>query len=138
MRSKFLPPLPGGLDAADAAQGLGRELQGNVGEALHLAGRAGPGPRGIPSDVATAQGRQSSALGAGGVVALAPEVIVEDVAAGGGRSILVAEVGATSQALGRDGGGVTDAGEGEGKERQRTDEGLHGNGLGVNQLAGQQ
>jgi hypothetical protein len=92
-----LPPRPRRLNAADAAQSLRSELQRNIGKALDLAGGAGPRVGGVPGNGGAAQRVNTSALGAGGVGAQAPEVIVDDIAARSGRSPLVTEVGTTSQ-----------------------------------------
>lgn len=105
------PPLPRRLNTPDTTQRLGRKLQRDIGKALHLAGGARPGPRGVPGDGAATQRVHACALLAGGVVALAPEVVVDDVAAGGGGSPLVAEVGTAGEAFGWEGGCVGEAGE---------------------------
>lgn len=121
---KNSPPVPGRLDAANAAQSLCGELQSNIGKALDLARGAGPRVGGVPGNGATAQRVNASALGAGGVVALAPEVIVDDIAASSGGSPLVTEVGTTSQRLGWDSSGIAQASERQGDKRERS-EGLH-------------
>lgn len=109
-----LPPLPGRLDAANSAQLLRGELQRDVGKALNLARGAGPRVGGVPGNGGAAQRVNTSALGAGGVGALAPEIVVHNVAAGGGRSPLVTKVGTTGQRLGWDGSGIAQT-----SERQR-------------------
>lgn len=125
-----IPPLPAGLDALNSAQLLSGELKSNVGVALNLVGGAGPRPRSVPGDSAAAQRVNAGALLAGGVGALAPEVVVNNVATGGSRSPLVTEVGTAVKSLGGDGCGVAHGGQRHSKERKRC-EGLHvGHGVG--------
>lgn len=79
----------------------------------------------MPGDIGTADRVNAGALLAGAVVALAPEVVVDDVAAGGDGAPLVAEVGATGQGLGGEGSGIAGGGQRQGKKRKGS-EGLHG------------
>lgn len=79
----------------------------------------------MPGDVIAVEGVDTGALLAGGVVALTPEVVVDDVAAGGDGAPLVAEVGTAGQSLGGEGSGTAGGGQRQRKERERS-EGLHG------------
>ena len=118
------PPLESRLDTANGAQLLSSKLQRHVGETLNLVRSTRPRPRTVPGDRASAERVNASTLLAGGIVALTPEVVVDDVATGRDRAPLVAEVCATSKSLGRDGGGAADGGQRQRKERERS-EGLH-------------
>lgn len=82
----------------------------------------------MPGNGGAAQRVNTSALSAGGVVALAPEIIVDDIATGSGRSPLITEVGPTSQRLGWDSSGIAQTSERQGDEREGS-EGLHGDGF---------
>lgn len=117
-----LPPVEDRLDAANSAQLLSSELQSNVGEALDLAGSARPGPGGVPGNGGAAQRVHTGALSARGVVALTPEVVVNNVAAGFDGSPLVAEVGSLGEGLGREGGCATQTSESERKKGKRSKE----------------
>lgn len=115
-RNVVLPPLPARLDTANTAPFLRRELQRNVRIALNLARSAGPRPRRVPGDRAPAQRVQPRALLAAGVVALAPEVIVQDVAARRRSAPLLAGIRAAGEGLcfGWDGCGIAQASQGQG------------------------
>lgn len=112
-----LPPLPGRLDAADSTQLLSSKLQSCVGEALDVRAGACPGPGGGPGQSGSAERVHGCALLAAGGVAFAPEIIVDDVAAGGDGTPLVTGLGrALGNGLCRDGSGQ--AGTCQGQEGQ--------------------
>lgn len=120
-----LPPLPRGLDAAHSTQLLSGELQRSVRVALDFVSGAGPSPRGVPGDVAIAGRVQAGTLLAGGIAALAPEVVVQDVTACLDSTPLVAEVCAACEGLSRNGSGIAYSCQRQREGCERCEEGLH-------------
>lgn len=85
--------LPHGAQRRDGRQRARREAQRRIGIRFHVGRRARPGPGGLPRDDVVGEPRDGRALRPARRVRLAPEVVVDDVAARRDGAPLVARLG---------------------------------------------